>query len=525
MANRDNSGRFQPGGPSANPLGRGAAIAKSNQAPGFDGISASGGYVAQPQDTPAFLRGAQRWRTHDKIRKRTPVSIATQLRWSLFSGVQWDLEANESGSPDADRGLEIVRRGLLEARLESGRTWQETVAMAADGRYFEGHAVFALAIARTSSGLIGYTDLAHRPQRTIERWLRAVETDEATPFARVEQRSPMGKVVELDLSECFYVANHAGGVDAPTGRAALDDIADRWDKLTRYEALEGTELFSSLGGTPIARIPSGELQDNAEQRHRGNAEKIAEYISTRTRGILDFVAKRIKSPDVQQYLTLPSEPYKDPVTGSYSTTQKWGIEIVKGELQGLTEVRQIIRDFDLDIARMLGVEFVMVGGGDTAGTFGMHESKISMLGATLSAESWMLARAAEDQLARRLVAANGLDPDTATPYLVPSPIAVDDVLKAAQALVALNAAGLARNHPAKRTIFDRLHLPWEDEEAPSLALPGFGSGLGMLGSGGSAPSPPPSTGTTITLADRPAAGKLFSDRDLLAIVDGKERDE
>lgn len=513
-----NRGRFQKGQPSPNPLGRG--VSKAAAPPGYDGVSAAGGYVAQPLDAPAYLRGATRWRTFAKIRKRTPVSIATQLRAALFAGVQWDLEPNEAGGPDADRGLEIVRRGLLEARFQGGRSWPQVVARAADGRYFLGHAVFATALGRLASGIIGFADIAHRPQSTIERWLREVENDETTPFSRVEQRSPMGAVARLELRECFYLVSDIGE-DAPTGRAALDDVAERWDRLVRYEALEGTELFSSLGGTPIARIPQEELREAAEQRHKGDATKIAEYITTRTRAILDFVAKRIKSPDIQQWLSLSSAPYKDPVTGSYSTTPKWGIEIVKGELQGLTEVRQIVRDFDLDIARMLGVEFVMVGGGDTAGTFGMHESKISMLGATLSAESWMLARAAEDQLARRLVAANGLDPDTATPYLVPSPIAVDDVLKATQALVALNAAGLKRNHPAKRTIYDRLHLPWEDEEEPRLQLPGFGSGLG-LGSAPGAPAPAPSTTVTLAGTTDSHRAALVSDRELLA--KGKERD-
>lgn len=475
----NNRGRFQKGQPSPNPLGRGVKKATA-AANGYDGVSAFGGYVQQPQDTPPYLRGSQRWRTFAKIRKRTPVSIATQLRAALFAGVQWDLEPNESGGPDAERGVEIVRRGLLDARLAGGRSWPQVVARAADGRYFLGHAIFATAGARASDGIVKYTDIAHRPQHTIERWLRKDPSDESTPFVAVEQRSPMGKQATLWFRECFVVSNDVGE-DAPTGHAVLDDVADRWDKLVRYEALEGTELFSSLGGTPIARIPQGELAEAAEQKYPGDLAKIADYISTRTRKILDFVSKRIKSPDILEWLALDSAPYKDPVTGSYSTTPKWGIEIVKGEMQGLAEIRQIIRDFDLDVARMLGVEFVMVGGGDTAGTFGMHESKISMLGATLSAESWMLARAAEDQLCRRLIAANGLDPDTATPYLVPSPIAVDDVLRATQALVQLNAANLKRNHPAKRTIYDRLHLPWEDEEAPNLALPGFGMPMPMPG--------------------------------------------
>lgn len=471
--NRSRQGRFVKG-ESGNPLGRAItkAVEAAQGATGYDGVSAFGGYVAAPADDPSYLRGATRWRTFAKIRRRAPVSIATQLRAALFSGVQWDLEPNEAGGADSERGVEVIRRGLLEARFQ-GESWTEVASRAADGRYFLGHAVFATALGRTSDGLVKYVDIAHRPQSTLEKWLRADPSDETTPFVAVTQRSSMGREVTLPLADCFYL-RRAIGEDAPTGRAALADVAERWDRAVRYEAHEGTELFTSLGGTPVARIPQEELRDDGEKKHPGDSSAIASFIRTRTAKILDFVAKRIKDPDVQQWLALSSATYKDPTSGGYSSVKKWDVEIVKGELQGLAEVRTVIRDFDLDIARMLGVEFVFVGGGDTSGTFGMHESKISMLGATLSSESWALARAAEDQLCRRLIAANGLDPDTCTPSLVPSPIAVDDVLKATQALVQLNAANLAPDHPARRTIFDRLHLPYQDAVPPTVTLPGFG---------------------------------------------------
>lgn len=455
------------------PIQAAVAAAIGAAATGYDGVQAYGGYITPSTSVPAYLRGTERYRTFEKIRRRPPASIATQLRAALFSGIQWDLEANESGGPDAERGIEVIRRGLLGARF-AGKSWPHIVARAADGRYFCGHSIFATAMGRTADGMVRYTDIAHRPQSTLDRWLREDPEDESTPFAAVTQRSAMGREVVLPLSECFYLANDIGE-DAPTGRAALADIAERWDKAVRYEAHEGSELFSSLGGTPVARIPQEELRDDAERKHAGDTDGALSFVRSRTQKILDFVAKRIKNPDVQQWLALSSATYKDPTTAAYSGIRKWDVEIVKGEVQGLAEVRTIIRDFDLDMARMLGVEFVLVGGGDTSGTFGMHESKVSMLGATLSAESWALARSAEDQLCRRLIAANGLDPDTATPSLVPSPIAVDDVLKATQTLVALNASGLPMDHPARRTIFDRLSLPYQDPVMQTPTLPGFGA--------------------------------------------------
>lgn len=448
-----------------------AAIHKATgeRAPGFDGVAALAGYISTGERTPK-LQGPQRWRTLASVRRRMPVSIATQLRAALFSAVKWSVEANPIGGEAAQRGADIVQQGLLDARFVGGRSWPQVVAHGADGRYFLGHAVFATAMATQRSGIVGYTDIAHRPQHTIERWLREKQDDESTPFVAVEQRSSTGgQTAQLPLSECFYIVNNSS-TDDPRGRAVLDDVAERYERVTNYEMLEARELFSSMGGTPIIRAPLAELFNSASGT---DEQKLAE-VARKTSALRELVENRVKHPDKWDWAQLDSATYKGANPDTISSIQKWNLELIKGELQGAAEMRAIIRDLDLDIARMLGVEYVLVGGGDTAGSFGMHESKISMLGASLSAESMAIARAADDQLVRRLIAANGLDPDTAAPTLVPSPIAVDDVLKVAQMLVAINAAGLAPNHPAKIALFERANLPWQEEKERAPMLPSFG---------------------------------------------------
>src|SRR5690606_2305476 len=109
----------------------------------------------------------------------------------------------------------------------------------------------------------------HRPQRTLARWLREVQDDESSPFVAVEQQSTSGRTVTLPLGECFYVARRVSE-DSPLGQGVLADIAERWDKLVRYEALEGSELFSSLGGLPVARAPLEDLRTLSEQEHAGD---------------------------------------------------------------------------------------------------------------------------------------------------------------------------------------------------------------------------------------------------------------
>jgi hypothetical protein len=197
------------------------------------------------------------------------------------------------------------------------------------------------------------------------------------------------------------------------------------------------------------------------------------------------------------YVVLDSATYKND-DGTITAIPKWRIEILKAELQGLDAIRKVITDYELDIARMLGVEFVFVGGGDTAGTYGMHESKVSLFGAQLGSDSALVA-AQLTELGRRLVAANGLDPDDAAPTFVPSPISTEDILKVAQTLVQIGLAGLPPNHPAKKQMFERMNLTWEDEPEPVMPRIDPTGGGAAVAPGG-IPKPPADP----NVPDRPA---------------------
>jgi hypothetical protein len=113
----------------------------------------------------------------------------------------------------------------------------------------------------------------------------------------------------------------------------------------------------------------------------------------------------------------------------------------------------------------------------------------------MNAEVGLFAYVAGEQLARRIVRANGLDPDVATPTLVPSPIMRTDVIKAVQAIAQLGMAGLPPNHPARKAVFEGVDLPWEDEEQ-GLMLPR--GGLGDRGDLGAPRAPTDEPKTDIT---------------------------
>lgn len=448
------------GGPSVNPSG----VAKAKRgAAGTDAVLVFAGYVSEPGEGNSKLTGREKWVTYANAYAHPAVAIALLLRSALLAGMKWSLNENPAGGKLARRGVELVEQGLLKARMPT--TWPEVAARAVNGSYFTGFSLHAGELARRKDGAVVYTKLDHRPQHTIEKWFRDTPQSE---WEAVEQQVNDGSgPYRIPLDECLYLVNRIVG-DAPTGTGVLRFVVERLRTNGNYEKLEGSEMFSSMGGTPIYRVPYEELIQEAEGR---TGAELQAYLDGKIEKIRDAVKNRIKTPEKQQYLGLSSSTYQGSDPNTISNVKKWDIEILKGELQGLPEIRKVIGENDLHVARILGVEFAFVGGGDTAGTYGMHESKVDLFAATLQAGADRLAECATQQLVRRLIAANGLDPDVAAPTLVPSPIVAEDVEKTARVLGLIQLAGLPANHPAKIELYSRAKLPWVDEDEGDLMAP------------------------------------------------------
>lgn len=452
VANHDTNGRFTAGN-------RAATVRKAKAAPGSTGVISYGGIVSTGERDQA-LTGSQKWTTYANAYSRPPVAVAALLRYALMSGVKWSLVENEAGGRDARRGLEVCQQGLLDTRLASGDTWAEVAAKA--GMYwFNGSSLHAWSLARRKDGAVVFADIAHRPMHTVDRWRREREDDETTPFVAAIQRTASGRTFDLPLSQCLYLVDRMLG-DDPFGVGVLRLVVERIRRTGKYEQLEGSELFSSLGGLPIYRAPLEEIRRDVSGLPE--SEQQAE-IDRRVAGLETVVRDRIKTPEKQAFIGLDSATYTGTDPNAITSVPKWNIEIVKGELQGLLEIRGVIKDLDLDVARILGVEFVFVGGGDSAGTYGMHESKVGVFAKSLQAGVDRIATRATQQLCRALVAANGLDPDTACPTLVGERISIGAVLETAQTLALINQAGLHPKDPARNILRERDGLPPEPEEA------------------------------------------------------------
>lgn len=457
--------KWHKGMPTPNALGRGAS--KAAKPPGVIGVAAYGGWVSTGEKH-GDLAGTKKWTTYADASNK-PV-VATGLRYfaNLLAGTEWHVEPNSSGGADAERGAEVVEQGLIRSPML--RPWPQIVRKAAMYRPL-GFSLHATAMRRRPDGMIVYSAIEHRPQHTIERWLRSSET---LPFHAVVQRArESGREIEIPLDECFYCVDDTL-TDSPDGVGLLRHVIEYVRRLGVFEDLEGKACVEDMGGTPIGRAPLGEI---AKQAGSEDPAEIKSKTDAATQVIRDFMAKRNKTPEIAQYLLLDSEPHRNP-DGTLAGAHKWNLEIMKSETPGLTYLDIPIRRVELQIARVLGTEWTLMGA-DGKGSYAQHEDKTSMFATNLQTTLNELGWFATHQLARRLVARNGLDPDTATPTLRAEPVSAEAIEVATRALANLSLAGLAPDDPAWNIMRGRMRLPPRPEPAIDLMSPRLPGAAGV----------------------------------------------
>ncbi|HSN29506.1 MAG TPA: hypothetical protein VLT45_24630, partial [Kofleriaceae bacterium] len=416
------------------------------------------------------LVGRRKWTTYSDS-MIVPV-IATGIRYfaNLLSGTDWTAEENPMGGADAKRAVDIVTQGLLEAPML--RPWTQVVKKASMFRPL-GFSLFATAMRRRPDGMVVFSAIEHRPQFTIERWIR---DDETQPFRAVDQRAPESqRLITIDLDECFYLVDDTL-TDSPEGVGLLRHVIEYVRRLKLFEEWEGSAYSQDISGTPIGGAPLALLE---QQVGSTDPDVIKAKQTAATDTLRTFLTKRNKDPSTAPWYVRDTAMYANP-DGSLTQAAQWTLDILKTETKNLDKLDQTIRRVELQIARVLGIEFALMGGtGD--GSYAQHEDKTSMFATNIQTTLTEMGAAATAQLARRLVAANGLDPDTCTPRLVAEPVSTEAIETVTRALANLALAGLPANDPARNVLRKRMRLPPEPEQAydlvrPSRLIPAPGDG-------------------------------------------------
>jgi hypothetical protein len=446
---------------------------------GGDGIQAYGGFLATDERNPALV-GLNKWRRFANAHHTAIVATGLRYRCNLLAAAKWHAEPNPRGGRDAERGADIVTQGLLDAQLQ--RSWQACVRKASMFQA-NGFSLFEWTVRRRpDDGMIVFSELGHRPPHTIQRWDKPSEQD---PWRAVAQLTRQGNEFVIPRERLWYCWDDTL-TDMPDGVGLLRHVIELVRRLGVLEGLEGVAYETDVRGMPIGRAPIEELRNLAEQKHGTGATEaqVKGFIADRTRKLRENLENIAKSPDTLQWLLLDSATYKNADQSSVAAVQKWAFDLLKGDGRGLMELDKVIGRLQLEIARVFGIEFAMMGAG-TKGSQAMHVDKTSMLAASLDAALTEISTSGTRDLARPLVALNGLDPDTCTPTLVAEPVDRNDVQQVAQMLLYLSQAGLQANDPAINVLRGWAGVPDAPEPDPAM--------MGMLGAGRDG-APDPSAG-------------------------------
>lgn len=428
---------------------------------GSSAVYSYGGRLVSFENNPKLV-GRNLFTTFDNVIANTCI-VGAAIRYfgNLVAGTSWAVEPKQDTDSDkmAQRAADIVTAGLFESPMTA--PWSSVAKRAALYRYY-GFSIHEWCVRRRpSDGMIVYKDIEHRPQSTVDLW---DIPPEGGPFKGVVQLVPMRpEYFYVPRDRMLYCADNAL-TDQPNGIGLLRHVVEHARRLERYEQLEGFGFEGDLRGMPVGRIPGAELA--AQSGLTGAAAEA--YVEAQAAGVHRLVRNHIKTPF--QGIVLDSATYiAQAQSGAISAVPKWAVEIVRGDKGPLLEMNSTIERINREIARVLGMEFLLLGA-DGSGSLAMSRDKTSMFATVMESTLAELAWFTTHDLVYPLLELNGIDPELYCPQINPDPIATERIEAVVAALVGLAQAGapLMPDDPAINQIRSRLHLAEQPKLTPEV---------------------------------------------------------
>lgn len=449
------------------------------QAAGRDGTAAFAGKLVTFEENPD-LQGRNYYLTlSNMIANTVVVGAAVRYYQNLLAGTAWTVTPNEEAGADGEKAADLVRTGLLEANMPD--SWSTVVKRASLFR-MHGFSLHEWTMRkRAVDGALIFAEIAHRPQSTIEFW---DVPDTGGSVRGVVQRPLLwSDYYYIQRGRLLYCVDNSL-TDQPDGAGMLRNVVEHGRRLNRLEQLELFSYETDMRGIPVGRIPYQELVKF--QIRNGLPDS---WVSAQIKPVENLVRNHIKSP--WQGITLDSAPYStEGESPTISSVPQWALDLIKGDGAGLPEVSLAIQRINLEIARCLGMEFMMLGG-DGKGSLALSRDKTSMFATVLESSLHELGEFTRRDLVWPLLTLNGLDPEKCAPQLNPDPIATERVETTVAALQGLALAGaiLMPDDPAIDQIRSRLHLADQPKLSPEV-LSGIRGNLAGRPAGKPSPGKP-----------------------------------
>lgn len=410
---------------------------------GVGGTAVYGGNLVS-NEGPAELIGRAKYKSFsDAIANVAIIGAAVRTFLNLVSNATWKFEpAADSG----DAGQEMADK-VSDIFHDMKIPWHRVVRRLAGHRYF-GFAVAEWVAKRNEDGTIGFANVLTLPQLTIERWW--LEKDGSV--LGVIQTSPQtGKDVTLPREKLVYVVDDSLN-DSPEGLGLLRHVSDSVKRLQRLQELELWGYAGDLRGIPVGRAPLFELDQAVKSKKITKAQA-----DNLLNGLDLFIQNHVKNPDLG--ILLDSTPYKG--TGEQRTpsaTPQWGLELLDGGSYSLEAVAAAIVRIQREIARVLGVEHLMLGE-NSSGSRALSNDKTQSFGLMVDGTLTEIREAVDQDMLGPLFELNGWD-EKLKPTLKTEAVAFRNAEELSAVIRDLATAGVQvdRQDEAVQEIMDLLGL-------------------------------------------------------------------
>lgn len=410
---------------------------------GVSSIVSWGGFLDDGERDQA-LTGSNKYLTYSNILANVSI-VAAGVRYflNLVSRPQWKVEAPK-GVPGAERYAELVESMMYDRNLR--RPWTSIVKRAATFPLY-GFSIQEWTAYLRKDGVIGMLDIAPRPQSTIYRW----DVSQHGEVFGASQLSPnTAREIYIPRWKMVYVVDDSLS-DSPEGLGLFRHVAESARRLRRYEQLEGWGYETDLRGVPVGRAPLAALRELLANNEITQADYDAALL-----GLRNFLRGHVKTPN--QGIMLDSITYEDRETRKPSGELKWNLELLRAEATSHPELLRSIERVNREIARILGVEQLLLGD-NGVGSFAMAKEKNHNFAIVIDSTLEKLREVFEKDWLGPIWRLNGW-PEEAMPEIKTDRLQFRDIEQVTGALERLARAGatMMPDDPAINDIRDQMGL-------------------------------------------------------------------
>jgi len=422
---------------------------------GAPGTAIFGGYIVEGEKDSS-LTGEQKYITYSDMLANTAI-VAAGVRYflNLVAKAGWKVEPADD-SAEAQKYADLVEDMLHDMDTP----WHRVVRRAAMFKFY-GFAISEWTAKRREDGIVGLQDIEPRAQLTILRW----DVDKHGKVLGVIQRNPQnGQDLYLPRAKLLYMCDDSLN-DSPEGLGLFRHIAKKAKELEKFELLESWGFETDLRGIPVARAPLAKLEQLVKEK------KISPQQAQELRAPLEaFIDKHSKNPALG--MLLDSSVYRaEGEMKSPSSTYLWSAELLQGDGGPHAEVAAAIERKNREIARVLGVEQLLLGS-DSKGSHALATDKTQSFGMIVDSTLVELREQTRKDVLGPIWELNGW-PKEMKPQLKTESIQYRDIAQIVSALEGLAKAGapLAPNDPAINEVRQQAGLTDAPEQDMSVPTP------------------------------------------------------